>query len=67
MRMRGNHPSWIAWRVIEKAPVTIDWLAMMVAMVATPTNGISSASGYRRKKMLSVVGAPASTIADCPA
>jgi hypothetical protein len=29
----GSQPSWISGRVIEKAPVMIDWLAMMVAIV----------------------------------
>ncbi len=31
MPKRGNRPSWIAWRVSEKAPVITAWLAMMVA------------------------------------
>ena len=35
----GNQPSWIAWRVIENAPVMIAWLAMMVANVASSTIG----------------------------
>src|SRR6266851_3243179 len=30
MCSRGSQPSCIAWRVIEKAPVMIDWLAMIV-------------------------------------
>ena len=48
MRRRGSQPSWIACRVIENAPVMIDWLAMIVAIVARTTNGISSASGHSR-------------------
>jgi hypothetical protein len=38
---RGIQPSRIAWRVMEKAPVMIDWLAMMVATVASSTIGTS--------------------------
>ena len=37
MRSRGSQPSWIACRVIENAPVMMDWLAMMVATVARST------------------------------
>ena len=29
----------MAWRVIEKEPVMMDWLAMMVATVASATSG----------------------------
>ena len=64
---RGIQPSWMAWRVMENAPVMIDWLAMMVAIVASATMGTSSTGGQRRKKILSAVGAPASTMAPCPA
>ena len=53
IRSRGSQPSWMACRVIENAPVMIDWLAMIVAIVASTTSGISSADGHRRKKMLS--------------
>ena len=48
MVRRGSQPSWIAWRVIEKAPVMIDWLAMMVATVASRISGVSSGAGQRR-------------------
>ena len=41
MTRRGIQPSWIAWRVIEKAPVMIAWLAMIVAAVASSTRGTS--------------------------
>ena len=34
MCSRGSQPSWIACRVMEKAPVMIAWLAMIVATVA---------------------------------
>ena len=45
MPKRGNRPSWIAWRVSEKAPVITAWLAMMVASVARITMGTSAQSG----------------------
>ena len=48
MVMRGSQPSWIAWRVIEKAPVMIDWLAMTVAIVASTISGVSSGAGQSR-------------------
>ena len=48
MAMRGSQPSWIAWRVIEKAPVMIDWLAMTVATVASTIIGVSSGAGQSR-------------------
>ena len=48
MIRRGSQPSWIACRVIEKAPVMIDWLAMMVATVASTISGASSGAGQRR-------------------
>ena len=67
MRSRGSQPSWIACRVIEKAPVMIDWLAMIVAIVASTISGISSGPGQSRKKILPSVGAPSSTSAACPA
>src|SRR4029077_1914355 len=47
----GSQPSWIACRVIENAPVMIDWLAMTVATVASTTRGMSSAEGQSLKKM----------------
>ena len=61
IRSLGSQPSWIACRVIEKAPVMIDWLAMMVATVASTMSGISKVPGQSRKKMLPAVGAPSST------
>ncbi len=67
MRRRGSQPSCTAWRVIENAPVMIDWLAMIAAKVASSTSGTCSASGQRRKKMLPSVGSPARTIAAWPA
>ena len=48
--MRGRRPSCIACRVIEKAPVMIDWLAITVATVASATSGSCSAAGQRSKK-----------------
>ena len=42
---RGSRPSWIAWRVSEKAPVITAWLAMMVASVAMITSGRINAGG----------------------
>jgi hypothetical protein len=44
----GSQPSWMAWRVIEKMPVMMDWLAMIVAIVASKTSGISNADGQSR-------------------
>ena len=44
----GSQPSRIACRVIEKAPVMIDWLAMIVANVARMTSGTSNADGHSR-------------------
>ena len=35
----GNQPSCMACRVIEKEPVMMAWLAMMVAIVASATSG----------------------------
>ena len=67
IRSRGSQPSWIACRVIENAPVMIDWLAMMVATVASTISGISRVAGQSRKKILPSVGAPSSTSAACPA
>ena len=43
---RGSHPRWIACRVIEKAPVMIAWLAMIVAAVASSTSGTSRNDGH---------------------
>jgi hypothetical protein len=48
MCSRGSQPSCIACRVIEKAPVMIDWLAMMVAIVASTISGIRSDWGQSR-------------------
>jgi hypothetical protein len=48
MCTRGSQPSWIACRVIEKAPVMIDWLAMTVAIVASATSGRSRKDGHSR-------------------
>ena len=48
MRSRGHQPSWIACAVIEKAPVMIDWLAMMVATVDRMISGSSNGAGHRR-------------------
>ena len=48
MRRRGHQPSWIACRVIEKAPVMIAWLAMMVATVDRMISGSSSGGGHSR-------------------
>ena len=48
MIRRGSQPSWIAWRVIEKAPVMIDWLAITVATVASTISGVSNGAGQRR-------------------
>jgi hypothetical protein len=48
MASRGSRPSWIAWRVKEKAPVITAWLAMTVATVARITIGISAQLGYSR-------------------
>jgi hypothetical protein len=48
MCSRGSQPSCIAWRVIEKAPVMIDWLAMIVAIVASTTSGKSRKEGHSR-------------------
>ena len=42
---RGSRPSWIAWRVSEKAPVITAWLAMIVATVAMMTSGRMKPSG----------------------
>jgi len=39
METPGSQPSCMAWRVIEKDPVMMAWLAMMVAMVASATSG----------------------------
>ena len=46
--MRGSRPSWIAWRISEKAPVITAWLAMTVAAVDRITKGISAQSGTIR-------------------
>ena len=54
IRNRGKRPSWIACRVIEKAPVITAWLATTVATVAMITIGSSNGSGQRRKKNASV-------------
>jgi hypothetical protein len=48
MCTRGSQPSWIAWRVIENAPVMIDWLAMIVAIVASTTRGNNRNVGHSR-------------------
>ena len=45
---RGRKPSWIAWRVTEKAPEITAWLAMIVASVAMPTSGSRAHSGAIR-------------------
>ena len=44
----GIQPSWMACRVIENAPVMIDWLAMMVATVHRMIRGKVSHGGHRR-------------------
>ena len=44
----GSQPNRIACRVIEKAPVMIDWLAMIVATVARTISGTSSTDGHSR-------------------
>ncbi len=51
----------MAWRVMEKAPVMIAWLAMMVASVASPTSGITAHPGACRKKGFAPLGMPPST------
>ncbi len=38
----------MAWRVMEKAPVIMDWLAITVATAARITKGTSSGGGQRR-------------------
>ena len=48
MVTRGNQPSWVTSRVIKWAPVRIDWLAMMVAIVASTISGVSSGPGQSR-------------------
>ena len=45
MPNRGSSPSWIAWRVSEKAPVITAWLAIMVAAVARTTIGTRAHAG----------------------
>ena len=45
---RGIQPSWMACRVIENAPVMIDWLAITVATVASNTSGTKSIEGQSR-------------------
>ena len=54
MRSRGSQPSWIACRVIEKAPVMIDWLAMMVATVASTISGDQQRPGTEPKEDVAV-------------
>ncbi len=46
----GHNPSWMACRVMENAPLMMDWLAITVAIVARPTSAICKASGQRRKR-----------------
>ncbi len=50
IRRRGNQPSSIACRVIEKAPVMMDWLAMIVASVASTMSGSSATGGHRAEE-----------------
>ena len=50
----GNQPSCIAWRVREKAPVMIAWLAMIVAQVASTTSGTTAQPGASMKNGLPV-------------
>ena len=52
MWRRGHNPSWIACRVIEKAPLMIDWLAMIVATVASATSASCNACGHSVKNGL---------------
>jgi len=40
----------MAWRVIEKAPVMMAWLAITVASVARITSAINSDGGHSWKK-----------------
>ena len=68
MCRRGHRPSWIACRVIEKVPLMIAWLAMMVAAVASATSGTCSGAGHSAKNGLaSVAAVPSITIAAWPA
>ncbi|MNF00753.1 hypothetical protein D3C80_1996310 [compost metagenome] len=52
---------------MEKAPLMIAWLAMMVARVARITKGICIIGGHRRKKIFWVTSAPERISAACPA
>ena len=52
MMRPGNQPSCIAWRVSEKAPVMIAWLAMTVASVASTTRGRMAQCGDSSKNGL---------------
>ena len=68
MCRRGHRPSWIAWRVIEKVPLMMAWLAMMVATVASTTSGTCSGAGHSTKNGLPSAGtAPSTTTAVWPA
>jgi hypothetical protein len=51
---------------MEKAPLMIAWLAMIVAMVASKTSGTCKASGHSEKNGLAPA-LPSTTIAVWPA
>ena len=63
---RGRRPSWIAWRVSENAPVITAWLAMIVAAVASSTNGMMPHSGTSRNSGCSIAAGLESTSAPWP-
>ena len=68
MSKGGSQPSCMAWRVMEKDPVMIAWLAMMVASVASTTSGINPQPGASRKNGLAPLATgPASNNAAWPA
>ncbi|KAF1067925.1 MAG: hypothetical protein GAK45_01531 [Pseudomonas citronellolis] len=46
--MRGTKPSWMAWRVSEKAPEITAWEAITVARVDSATIGNSAHDGASR-------------------
>jgi hypothetical protein len=60
---RGHKPSWIAWRVTEKAPEMTAWLAMIVATVARPTSAGRRIGGAIAKNGFLTVSGSARTSA----
>ncbi|MNL40978.1 hypothetical protein D3C87_1633630 [compost metagenome] len=64
--MRGQKPSWTAWRVTEYAPEITACDATMVAMVASATKGTRPQSGAIRKNGLRMASGLRSNSAPWP-